>query len=94
MVEAFTRRMHNHPDPESDYRFLPLAVQVADKSSGKPIPGATVDFQLGESNEDFFPEFVKSDSSGHAQIKVQIPVADRVHITARAPGYAASSITL
>jgi len=94
LVEAFSRRMHNHPDPESAYRFLPLDVQVADKTGGKPIPDATIDFQLGESNEDFFPEFVKSDRSGHGQVKVQIPVADRVHITARAPGYAASSMTL
>jgi len=94
LVETFTRRMHNHPDPESTYRFLPLDVQVADKTDGKPVTEATIDFQLGESNEDFFPEFVRSDGSGRGQVKVQIPVADRVHITAHGPGYAASSMTV
>jgi beta-lactamase regulating signal transducer with metallopeptidase domain len=93
LLGSFTRRMHNHPDPENTYRFLPFEVQVADKN-GEPMADATIDFQLADSNEDFFPEFVKTDASGRGQIKVQIPVAERVHITARAPGHAPRSLTV
>jgi len=94
VVQSFSRRMHNHPDPESASRFLPLDVQAADKNGGHPIADATMDYQTGESNEDFFPEFVKSDASGHGRINVQVPIAERVHITVRAPGYAPGSATI
>jgi len=94
LVQNFSRRMHNHPDPESAARFVALDVKVADKEGGNPIGDATIDYQMGESNEDFFPEFVKSDSSGRGQINVQIPIAERIHVTARAPGYAANSATI
>ena len=91
LVQNFARRMHNHPDPDSTSRSLPFDVQLTEEATGKPISSATIVYQMGESSEDFFPESMKTDSSGHAQILVPIPVADRLHITARAPGYAASS---
>jgi hypothetical protein len=65
-----------------------------EEATGRSISSAAIVYQMGESSEDFFPETVKTDSSGQAQILVRIPVADRVHVTARAPGYAPSSVTV
>jgi len=94
LVQAFSRRMHNRPDPSATAHTLPLAVQVAEASTGKPLSAGEIVYQLGESSEDFFPESTKTDASGQAQISIPIPVPDRVHLTARMPGYAPGSVVL
>ena len=72
----------------STFVFLPRRTRRVTKTN---LKGLSVQ---AESSEDFFPKTMKTDSSGHAQILVRIPVADRVHVTARAPGYATSSVTV
>jgi hypothetical protein len=94
LVQIFSRRRHNHPDPDSASCSVPFDVYVTEAGTGNPGLSATIFYHLGESSEDFFPETMKADSSGHARILVRIPVADRVHVTARAPGCAASRVTV
>jgi beta-lactamase regulating signal transducer with metallopeptidase domain len=94
VVSAFTRRMHNHPDPENASRYIPLQVVVTSKADGTPIPQAIIDSQTGESNEDWLPVTAQTDGSGGGRIDVQIPIAERIHLTARAKGYSAASVTV
>jgi beta-lactamase regulating signal transducer with metallopeptidase domain len=94
LVQTFSRRMHNHPDPDSTSRSVPFDVQLTDESTGKSIAAGTIVYQMGESSEEFFPESMKADSSGKARIMVPIPVADRVHVTARAHGFSPSSVVV